>query len=117
MYANGVGDGEGTHVSYYIFLMSGEFDNHLKWPFRGTVTITLLNQREDKHHHTMIANFIDLTPDHVTARVTSGERAAAGSGWGVSTVILHTELGNNQATNRQYLVNDCLYFRVKYETF
>ncbi len=110
--ANGSGYGlaKGTHVSCYIYLMRGEFDNHLKWPFRGAVTITLLNQREDKNHHTHTVPFTDQTK--YAARVTSGERAG---GCGIPQFIPHSQLGYNQATNCQYLVNSCLYFRVKVE--
>ena len=42
--ANGSGAGKGTHVSVYTCLMRGEFDSHLKWPFRGTISIQLVNQ-------------------------------------------------------------------------
>ena len=42
IHTNGTDDGEGTHISVYIYLMSGEFDNQLKWPFRERVTIQLL---------------------------------------------------------------------------
>ncbi len=94
--------------------MSGEFDNHLKWPFRGEVTITLLNQREDNNHHTMTVHFNDQTLDKSTARVTGGERAD--TGWGKRQFIPRSELGYKPATNCQYLVNDCLYFQVKFET-
>ena len=92
--------------------MRGEFDDHLKWPFRGDVTIQLLDQQDDKNHQTGTAHFNDKTPDSVAERVTSGERA---SGWGVGTFIPHSELGHNPATNCQYLMNDCLYFKVSYE--
>ena len=30
VYANGYGNGEGTHVGVVIFMMRGEFDDHLK---------------------------------------------------------------------------------------
>ena len=53
MEANGEGDGEGTHITVGTCLMRGEFDSQLKWPFRGTVTIQLVNQLEDKEHHTV----------------------------------------------------------------
>ena len=45
--ANGQGDGAGTHVSVYVHLMRGEFDDRLKWPFRGNVTIQLHSKRDD----------------------------------------------------------------------
>ncbi len=113
--ANEVGDGEGTHVSCYIYLMRGVFDYHLKWPFRGAITITLLNQREDKNHHTDTFDFNDQTPDCMTARVTGGDKAGVNSGGRRPHFISHTELGYKPATNCQYLVNNCLYFRVKVE--
>ena len=37
VYANGLGRGEGTHVSVYAYLMRREFDDLLKWPFRDSV--------------------------------------------------------------------------------
>ena len=40
--ANGYGECKGTHVSVFVHLMRGEFDNILKWPFRGTIIIHLL---------------------------------------------------------------------------
>ena len=33
-------DGNGAHLSFFIHMMHGPFDNHLKWPFRGYITIT-----------------------------------------------------------------------------
>ncbi len=109
VYANGNGGGEGTHVSCFVYLMRGEFDEHLKWPFRGKVTFQLLNQQEDNKHLTKPVAFND---EH-TARVTSGERAA--EGWGKAMFTPHSDLGYTAATNCQYLMNDCLYFRVKVE--
>ena len=39
VYANGVGSGEGTHVSLYLYLMKGPYDDKLEqsghWPLRG----------------------------------------------------------------------------------
>ena len=43
--------------------MRGEFDSDLKWPFRGDITIQLLNQLEDKEHHTWTIPYTDKTPD------------------------------------------------------
>ncbi len=45
--ANGDGNGKGTHVSVYICLMRGDNDDNLKWPFKGTIEVSLLNQLED----------------------------------------------------------------------
>ena len=40
--ANGHGQGKHTHTSIHIHLMKREFDDQLKWPFRGEVIIKLL---------------------------------------------------------------------------
>ncbi len=49
--ANGRGDGEGSHVSVYALVIEGKYDAELNWPFLGKVTVELLNQLEDKNHH------------------------------------------------------------------
>ena len=104
--ANGYGTGQGTHVSVFTCLMRGEFDSHLKWPFRGTVTIQLVNQLEDKEHHKDSNTYKDATPG--TAQV-DGEQS---HGWGNSEFLPHSELGLSVANNRQYLKDDCLIFRI-----
>ena len=38
---NGYGDRKGTHVSVFVHLMKGVFDDALKWPFCGDVTVQL----------------------------------------------------------------------------
>ena len=48
--ANGEGSGRSTHLSVFLCLMRGEFDDQLKWPFRGKTTIKLVNQEEDKDY-------------------------------------------------------------------
>ena len=48
VYVSGDGNGAGTHVSIYLFLMRGPYDDELqrldRWPLRGVFTIILLNQ-------------------------------------------------------------------------
>ena len=107
--ANGEGAGKGTHISVFTCLMRGELDSHLKWPFRGTVTIQLVNQLEDKEHRTNTIPYSDTTPDANAARVTDRERS---KGFGMPEFLLHSELGLIVANNRQYLKDDCLIFRI-----
>ena len=33
VYPNGNGDGKGTHVPVFTYMMQGPFDDYLKWPF------------------------------------------------------------------------------------
>ena len=107
--ADGMEEGECTHVSVFTNLLCGEFDSRLKWPFRGIVTIQLVNQLEDKKHFTDSNPYTDTTPDCCSARVTDGERS---EGWGAIKFIRHSMLGPRVTINRQYLKDDCLVFRI-----
>ena len=106
--ANGSGGGQGTHVSVYACLMKGDNDDSLTWPFTGSVTFELLNQLEDKNHHTYTTGPFPADKEHISARVVKGER---GRGWGID-LIPHTKLDYNPAKNCQYLKDDSLVFRV-----
>ena len=108
--ANGYSKGKGTHVSVFVYLMRGEFDSHLKWPFRGHVTVAMLNQLEDTDHTTYTITPTDITNNETIGRVTERERAPRG--WGYATFIAHTELNYNPTKNCQYLKYDCLRFRI-----
>ena len=77
--ADGNSGGHGTSVSLLVYLLRGEFDDHLKWPFRGSVTIQLLNERRDGGHFEAAVEFTDETPLVNSGQVTRDER---GAGWG-----------------------------------
>ncbi len=92
--------------------MRGDFDKLLKWPFRGVVTIQLLNQREDGGHHYHVVPFDHKTPSGCSAQVTNVSRAS--TGWGYHHKFFPLcKLDYDPASNCQYLTNECLYFRVK----
>ncbi len=107
--ANGDGDGENTHVSVYAYLMKGVNDDYLPWPFIGNVTVELLNQLEDKNHHSMSMKFTSDV-DIVSQRVVDEERSSLGLGW--QKYISHSDLGLNTAKNCQYLKDDRLHFKI-----
>ena len=44
IYANSYGEHKGEYTSVSVHLMKGEFDDELKWPFRGQITVRLLSQ-------------------------------------------------------------------------
>ena len=46
-----VSENKGSHLAIGVCLMKGEYDNSLKWPFRGEVTIQLLNHLDDDGGH------------------------------------------------------------------
>jgi TNF receptor-associated factor 4 len=40
---NGSSAMQGTHVSLHVFLLPGEFDDQLRWPFNGRITVQAYN--------------------------------------------------------------------------
>ncbi len=100
--ANGVGCGEGSHVSV-IAVIKGKYDDELNWPFVGKVTFELLNQLEDKNHHSME---VELTPEN---------NINASDGHGYPEYIPHSKLSRDSVSNTQYLKDDTLYFRISVE--
>ena len=109
--ANGHRGGAGTHVSVYVYLMKGEHDDKLTWPFLGDITIQLVNQNSDQVH---VENILDFTEEdaadgETSGRVTSEERAQIALGF--HTFISHAKL-ESTAFTQQYLKNDCMKFRV-----
>ena len=44
-YLNGYGDGKGTYISLFFFIMRSQHDDLLSWPFKHTVHFTLINQK------------------------------------------------------------------------
>lgn len=45
-FLNGNGSGEGTHLSVYIRVLHGEYDNLLEWPFSFKVTFSIMDQSD-----------------------------------------------------------------------
>ena len=110
VHANGVLDWIGTHVSVSIKLMRGDNDDNLKWPFKGTIKVSLLNQLEDGQHYTeqIWAPESDI-PEDTSGCVTGKERAT--KGWGHADFISHQVL-QTVGKNCQYLKDNTLFFRV-----
>ena len=106
---NGSGVGKGTHISIFTCLMKGLYDDHLKWPFRGNITIQIVNQAGDHDHIEWTIHYNDETPDDVAGRVTSGERS---EGWGISKFLPHSDLEYNATKKTQYLKHNHFILRV-----
>ena len=111
VYANGIAEGKGTHVSVGAFLMQGDNDENLKWPFKGSIKVSLLNQLEDGQHHIKeLWSPGSNIPERYSRRVTAGEIAVAG--WGQHEFISQQDLSYKGDKNCQYLKDDTLFFRV-----
>ena len=105
---NGTQDGEGTHMSVYVYLMKGDYDDEVSWPFQGHVTVRLLNQNDDTNHYERVIDFPKGTNPLSVGRVTVGGRVKAGHGY--SQFIPHLDLSGDEQC--QYLKDNCLKFIV-----
>ena len=100
VYPNGDDDGLGTHVSIYTCIMRSPFDADLKWPFRGDLTVQIVNQAKDGIYQEKIIDYTDEVPDECAGRVNDGERADS---WGYSQFVV---------MNPEYLHGDTLLIRI-----
>ena len=73
--ANGWADGKGTHVGVAVYMMRGEFDDHLQWPFKGVVKVQLINQKVGGEHIEQVVVSEDANCEYILCCVLEGDRA------------------------------------------
>ena len=105
---NGLGKAKGTHISVFIYLMKGEFDEDLHWPLRAKLEIFLIDHKLASQffadpNAVQTFRFEDERSDLCFARVINGEKS--NGGWGSQKFISHSLIPN-------YLKNDCLHFKL-----
>ena len=102
--ANGDGDGAGTHVSVYVQIIQGEYDDLLAWPYKGTVTYLIINWKDDKHHIKHCADY--------------SKKDARGCGNKPTADCDNISFGNPKSLrqyyydDKQYISNNILYIKV-----
>jgi hypothetical protein len=99
IFADGSGTGKGTHLSLAVYLMQGEFDDQLKWPFQGNIYFKLVNQEKDTDHVIKIL-YSGQAPSERCERVLTNEPIE--NGWGMGQFVPLAEL------QPKYLKNDCI---------
>ena len=111
--ANGGSVGYNTHVSVYVNIVKGEFDSHLQWPFKGEITVQLVNQKEGGEHYegkpVKIGSASMDWYNEEFSRCTEGDGSKVG--WGLSRFIPHDDLYKPDE-DKEYLKNDTLKFKV-----
>ena len=88
-------------LSIYFYMMRGEFDDELKWPFNGQVSIQLLSQDGSNEHY---AKTISLDNPHYFSRVTEGDIGS--DGYGEWKFISFADC------YKRYINDDSLHFRI-----
>lgn len=113
VYPNGYrhGEGYGKFISVALFLMSGEHDEELSWPFKGIVNIQLLNQLENKDHSQVVEFKFNGRDPKMCQRVT--DRSHAERACWAHKFISHDALQYNYHRKHQYLKDKCIFFNVQ----
>ena len=80
VYLNGQSTGKGTHLSIFVHLMTGHFDDCLSWPFTKPIRLVLMHPKGKKKYEKTIElpNYDDFgsfqKPDNDDANDSIGYR-------------------------------------------
>ena len=101
---------EDTHISVCVHLMKGENDECLGWPFKGSVTVKLLNWIEDKNHLKHSFSTTSAADPQSFSRVSHGVRAPGEMYQ--RHLIAHRELEFNGERKTHYVMEDVVCFEI-----
>lgn len=76
---SGSGSGSGTHLSVYVHVMKGEFDEKLKWPLSAVINFRLIDQSPANRHFESKVSF--SSENEASNRVTGDRVAGTGRGY------------------------------------
>ena len=100
LYLNGYGTTKGTHLSLFIYIMKGEYDAVLSWPFQQKVTLMLLDQ--DKRENIVEAFIPEPSSPSYQQPKTEMNVASGFPKFAPQSVL----------SNSSYVRNDALYLKV-----
>ena len=99
------------NLQMFVYLIGGSYDDKLSWPFQGSIAITVLNQLGDQQHdYTYKFNYRSGTPEMIAGRPELGQSNGDMPTSSRYLTLQDLELSHNGEC--QYLLNNCLRFRV-----
>jgi len=99
-----------SYVSICVLLMCGEYDDHLHWPLRGTLTLQLLNQLDNDNHTPPLHIEFDGSDESSNCqRVLAGERTVNEN---YGKFILFKNLAEDVRKRQYYRKDDALIFKI-----
>ncbi|CAN9510880.1 TNF receptor-associated factor 4a isoform X1 [Stegastes partitus] len=113
-FLNGNGSGEGSHLSVYIRVLPGEYDNLLEWPFSYKVTFSILDQSDpslSKPQH--ITETFNPDPNWKNFQKPCSSRNSLDEstlGFGYPKFISHEEI-----KKRNYIRDNCIFIKASIE--
>ncbi len=109
LFPNGNGGGEGSHMSVYIkILPGGETDAVLKWPFRHTVSFTLLDQNPDRRGAVNVVESFIPDPKWANFMRPSRREDPDQLGFGFPRFVAHSVL-----QLRNYVKDNTLFLKIR----
>jgi len=106
LFLNGNGGGENSHLSVYIKLLPGEYDSILRWPFKYTVSFTLLDQADQRKDACNIVESFIPDPNWKNFQRPSTEPDSLG--FGFPKFVPHEML-----ETRNYVRDDCIFIKIR----
>lgn len=115
----GTGKGTGTHISVFVIIVPGEFDDLLTWPFCGIVTLHLINHARNGLN--LVHKVFYTTVNNLEYRERPRRDVDEDSrwGWGTFQLVAQTDLTGlaiggpgHFEQQKLYLKDNCLTFSV-----
>ena len=91
-----------------LYILPGEFDSQLTWPLSGSITVLVVNQRSNQHHHEYNFIYDESTSFRVADRVMHGNSSEKNVSF--SQKLALKDLPYSPTLNRQYLLHNTLKF-------
>ena len=108
LFMGGNGGGEDTHMSIYIKVLPGEFDAILNWPFRHTISFTLLDQNPDRNSAVNIVESFIPDPSWPNFARECKVDTPDQLGFGFPKFVPHSMLAL-----RNYVKDDTLFIKIR----
>ena len=98
-----------------LYILPGKFDDMLKWPLRGRLTISLLNQLGNFNHYTYVFVYDDNTPDEVgNCVIVTESHCKSKKNVSSTRKISLDNLPHSVSRNTTFLKNNTLHFSISY---
>ena len=108
LFPGGNGGGEDTHLSVYIKVLPGDYDSILKWPFRHTISFTLMDQNPDRQSAVNIVESFIPDPSWANFQRPSQVADPDQLGFGFPKFVPHGML-----SLRNYVKDDTVYIKIR----